>query len=268
MTGLVDQNARVLDQFTLQAEAYAALVNKRGTPLSRPLLDIIRPIAQDRVLDVGCGSGQFAVAISSLVAQVTGVDITPAMLDQARALQTTHTATNIEWIEADCASLPVRDGAFDLVISRSALHHAAHPLATLSEMRRACASGGRIAVLDLTPAPDKAAAFDAIELLRDPSHARALPTDDLRALGAELGLAEIAVHTHTSELPIEVVLATSFPPPGMLARVRELYARDAARGTDTFGLGARFKDGQVWVSYPMTLVAWRRSPEIAQQTGA
>jgi SAM-dependent methyltransferase len=267
MSRIVDQNARVLDQFTQQAEAYAALVNRSGTALSGPLLDIIRPTPQDRVLDVGCGSGQFAVAISNLVNRVTGIDLTPAMLDQARALQAKHSATNVEWIEADSASLPVRDGAYDLVISRSAFHHAAHPLGTLSEMRRACASGGRIAVLDLTPAPDKATAFDAIELLRDPSHARALPADDLRALGAELGLQEIAVHSYRSELPLEMVLATSFPPPGMLARIRELYARDAALGTDTFGLGARLKDDQIWVSYPMTLVAWRRSSDIAQQVG-
>jgi SAM-dependent methyltransferase len=138
------------------------------------------------------------------------------------------------------------------------LHHAADPAATLAEMRRACAPGGRIAVLDLTPAPEKSPAFDAIELLRDPSHARTLTVEALRALGAELGLEELAVRPRATDLPLEMTLATSFPGPGVLDRVRELYARDAASGADIFGLKARVQDGQVWVTYPMTVVVWRR----------
>ena len=259
MPAPTEQNARVLDQFSQQAEAYAALVNRSGTPLGDPLLESTRPQPQDRVLDVGCGSGQLAVALAPLVAHVTGVDLTPAMLDQARALQAKAGVANVDWKEADSLRLPVADGAFDLVISRSMFHHAANPLGTLAEMRRACAAGGRIAVLDLTPDADKAVAFDALELLRDPSHARALPVEELRALGADLGLQEMIVRPHTAELPVEAVLATSRPPPGMLERVREFFARDAARGTNVFGMAARLKDGAVWVTYPMTLVVWQRS---------
>jgi len=259
MSATKEQNARVLDQFSQQAGAYAALVNRSGTPLGGPLLESTRPQPQDRVLDVGCGSGQLAVALAPLVAHVTGVDLTPAMLDQARALQAKAGVANVDWMEADSLGLPVADGAFDLVISRSMFHHAANPLGTLAEMRRACASGGRIAVLDLTPEADKAVAFDALELLRDPSHARALPVEELRALGAKLGLKEITVRPHTAELPVEAVLGTSRPPPGILERVRELFARDAAGGTNVFGMSARLKDGEIWVTYPMTLVVWGRS---------
>jgi ubiquinone/menaquinone biosynthesis C-methylase UbiE len=258
MPQTAEQNARVLDQFTQQAPAYAALVNSSGTPLRGPLFEVTRPGAHERVLDVGCGSGQFAVALAPHVAHVTGVDLTPAMLEQARALQAQAGAANIEWIESDSMHLPVAEASFDLVVSRSMFHHAASPSGTLAEMRRACAAHGRIAVLDVTPAPEKAAAFDAIELLRDPSHGRALPSAELRALGAELGLREIAMQPHTAELPFETVLATSFPPPGVLPRVRELVERDAAQGTDVFGLRARLKDGKIWVTYPMTLVVWQR----------
>jgi SAM-dependent methyltransferase len=258
MAEIPEQNARVLDQFSQQAEAYAALVNNLGVPFSEPLLQIAQPGARDKVLDVGCGSGKLAVSLAPWVAHVTGVDLTPAMLEQARALQAQSGVSNIEWRQADSTALPVADGAFDLVVSRAMFHHAANPLGTLAEMRRACVIGGRIAVDDLAPTPEKAPAFDAIELLRDPSHAHALPIEEMRALGHELGLEEIAVRSRLSELPIEVVLAASFPPPGMLERVRDLYARDAARGADTFGMNARLKDGQIWVSYPMTLIIWRR----------
>jgi ubiquinone/menaquinone biosynthesis C-methylase UbiE len=255
-----DQNARVLDQFAQQAEAYAALVCsvRARAPALDPLLATARPAPEDRVLDVGCGPGHRALALAPLVAQVTGFDLTPEMLDQARALQQEAGVANVAWTQGDATALPFPDQAFTLVMSQAMFHHAADPGATLAEMRRVCAGGGRIAVSDLAPAPEKSAAFDAIELLRDPSHAHALPLGELRALGARLGLEEIAVRPSTTELPLEPVLAASRPPPGMIERVRELYARDAASGGDAFGMGARLKDGQVWVTYPMTLVVWRR----------
>jgi SAM-dependent methyltransferase len=252
-----DQNARVLDQFSRQAEAYAALVKRLGGTLKDPLLELIEPGA--RLLDVGCGSGQFAVAAAARGAQATGVDLTPAMLDQARALAAEVGHATIEWRQADATALPVADAAFDIVTSRSMLHHAADPAATLAEMRRACASGGRIAVLDLTPAAEKAPAFDAIEVLRDPSHARTLSADELRGLGRDLGLEELRVEARAADLPLEYTLQTSFPGPGVVERVRQLYARDAAAGGDAFGLKARLQDGEVWVTYPQTLVVWRKS---------
>ncbi|CAN7457143.1 methyltransferase domain-containing protein [Phenylobacterium sp. LjRoot225] len=262
MPDLADQNARVLDQFRQQADAYAALVNtaplNTGGAAKDPLIEALAPAPTDRVLDVGCGSGQFAVAIAPHVAQVAGVDLTPEMLAKARDQQAKAGVANIDWRQADSTALPVADGTFDIVTSRSMLHHAADPAATLAEMRRACVPGGRIAVLDLTPAPDKAPAFDAVELLRDPSHARALTVAELRALGAGLGLQELEVRPRATDLPLEMTLATSFPPPGVLERVRALYARDAAGGADCFGLKARVQDGQIWVTYPMTLVLWRR----------
>jgi len=258
MSEKADQNARVLDQFSQQAEAYANLVNKAQTRAADPLVEALAPQATDRLLDVGCGSGQFAVAVAPLVARVVGVDLTPAMLDRARAQQAAAGVANVEWLQADSVALPLADDAFDIVTSRSMLHHAADPAATLAEMRRVCAAGGRIAVLDLTPAPDKAPAFDAIELLRDPSHARTLTVDELRGLGAALGLQELTVARRASDLPLEMTLATSFPGAGVLDRVRQLYARDAASGADIFGLQAREQDGQIWVTYPMTLVVWRR----------
>ena len=108
--------------------------------------------------------------------------------------------------------------------------------------------------------PEKACAFDAIELLRDPSHQHALTAAQLRALGAEVGLTEISMRTYGTELPIEVVLATSFPPEGMLDHVRSLFRRDAESGLDAFGMNARLKDGAVWATYPMTVVVWARYP--------
>jgi SAM-dependent methyltransferase len=249
------QNERVLDQFTRQASAYAALVNK-GDGRADPLVALLNVEPVHYLLDVGCGSGQFAVKVAPLVAEVLGVDLTPAMLEEARGHAKALGLGNVRWALADSVALPVGDGRFDRVVSRSMFHHADDPAATLAEMHRACAPRGQIFVSDLSPDPAKALAFDAVELLRDPSHKRALTLDDLRALGHERGLAEIAVRKGTTSLPLETVLATSFPPPGMLDHVRALLARDAAGGEDIFGMRAEVRDGAIWVSYPTMIVGW------------
>jgi ubiquinone/menaquinone biosynthesis C-methylase UbiE len=258
MTIPTDQNSRVLSQFAQQARSYANLVNRSAGSAKEPLIEALDPQAQHRVLDVGCGTGQFVVTIAPLVREVVGVDLTPAMLDQGRALQIGAGVTNVEWRQGDSSGLPVTDGAFDIVTSRSMLHHAANPAGTIAEMVRACAPGGRVAVLDLTPAASKAPAFDAIELLRDPSHARTHTHDELRALGESAGLREVFVTTRQTEMPLEMTLATSFPEAGVLDRVRDLYARDADAGLDALGFRARWQDGKVLVTYPMTMIIWTK----------
>jgi SAM-dependent methyltransferase len=250
------QNEIVLDQFTKQAEAYAALVRANPSGALAALLETARPQPDDRALDVGCGAGGLAVALASLCREVVGVDLTPAMLDQARALQAAKGVTNVRWEHADVTALPFADDDFSLVSSTAMLHHTADPAAVVAEMRRVCAPGGRIAVADLTPAPEKGPAFDAIETLRDPSHTHAMPPAELRGLGERLGLAEQSVRSFDVNFPLESVLATSFPDAGVLDKVRALYAADAAAGADALGLAARVQEGRLMVTYPMTLVVW------------
>lgn len=252
-----DQNERVRDQFTRQAAPYAALINTQQQSHVDPMITLMEPQPAHRILDVGCGSGQFAVTVASLVKEVVGVDLTLAMIDQARAGAAAAGINNIRWEVADSLSLPVEDAGFDIVVSRSMFHHAADPAATLAEMHRACAPGGRIFVSDLSPDSARSPAFDAIELIRDPSHKRALTLKELRILGRNQGLTEITKRTGMTSLPLEAVLATSFPPPGMLDHVRSLLRRDAASGQDIFGLRAEDREGTLWVTYPTMIIGWQ-----------
>jgi len=252
-----EQNAAVLDQFTRQAESYAALV--RGTAGGKSPGDVVAlsgASAQDEVLDVACGTGALTLDLARIARRVTGIDLTPAMLDQARALQAERGVTNAQWVEGDALPLPFPDAAFSLVVTRASFHHMHDPAAVLAQMRRVVAPGGRVVVSDLTPAPDLGRAFDAIETLRDPSHVHAHTVEELRAIGRAAGLQELLVESFSAELPLEAVLATSFPGPGALDEVRRRAAADADEGVDRLGLAIRRVEGKLLMTYPMTTVVW------------
>lgn len=253
-----EQNARVRDQFGKQAARYAALINSSKDTTLPTLLEAVRPLPTDRMLDVGCGTGRFAITLAPLVANVVGIDLTAAMLDQARKAQAAAHIENIEWQQGDVANLPFVDGEFRLVTCKAMLHHVTEPARVIAEMSRVCARGGHVLAADLTPARDKVAAFDAIEILRDPSHAHAMTLDELRAIGSALGLKEIAVHEHVTRMPLEPVLQASFPDAGVLDRVRNLYRIDAENGGDALGFGARIDNGEITVAYPMSMVVWEK----------
>ena len=122
--------------------------------------------------------GSRARAFAQVVcAEATGIDITPAMLQRARALHEELGLTNVAWTLGDVRPLPFADGAFTLVTARYAFHHFPDPAAVLAEMTRVCAPGGTVMVVDTQASPDpvKAAAFNRMERLRDLAHARAAP---------------------------------------------------------------------------------------------
>lgn len=253
-----EQNTRILDQFDKQAASYAALVRESKDTTLPVLLDAVKPLPTDRLLDVGCGSGRFAIQWAPLVAQVIGVDLTPAMLAQAAKLQADTSTTNVEWREADVTQLPFANGEFNVVSCSAMLHHVVSPARVLAEMRRVCVPGGRIIAKDMTPKFEKSAAANAIEVLRDPSHVYAMTSAELRALGAALGLEEIAMQEYPARMPLEAVLRTSFPHEGMLDHVRKLFRLDAESGVDALGFGAHLDNGEVYLVYPMTMVVWNR----------
>jgi ubiquinone/menaquinone biosynthesis C-methylase UbiE len=254
------QNEAILDQFTKQAAPYAKLTaslagSGRG---ESALFEALRPLPTDTVLDVACGTGSLSLALARLTRHVTGIDLTAAMIDQARALQAKAGVTNVTWQLGDVFPLPFPDGAYSLVVSKAAFHHLVDPAAVLAEMARVCSRDGRIAVYDLGPDPDKADAFNRVEKLRDPSHVRALTPAELRSLGKPIGLVETAVWSQpTQQIPLEAILATSFPEPGDIDKVRALYRADAQSGANTLGLRAELAGEQIMIQYPMTMVVWQ-----------
>ena len=205
-------NQTIVDQFTRQAIPFATAAAIRNTDALNRIVQLAQAGPDDTVLDVACGPGLLVCAFAKIVRHATGIDLTPAMLEQARKLQAELGLSNITWQPGNVESLPYPNGAFSIVASRFALHHLQNPLAVLKEMRRVCATGGRIVVADSAPAPSKADAFNRVERLRDPSHVRAFPVEELRRLFAEAGLTEPAVEFYRLEGELDCLLYTSPSP--------------------------------------------------------
>ena len=92
-------DAVTVEQFTKQAEPFAALHTLRtDAEIIRLMCEAaeVRPGAA--VLDVACGPGLVALALAESAGHVTGLDLTPAMLDKARELQQGEGRANLSWV--------------------------------------------------------------------------------------------------------------------------------------------------------------------------
>jgi SAM-dependent methyltransferase len=246
----------ILDQFTRQAVPFATAPGIKDEAALALVLDFCGVGPSDTVLDVACGPGILACAFARVAKHVTGIDITPAMLDRARTLQGERGLTNVTWDQGDVLPLPYPDGSFTLVASRYAFHHFLDPKAVLAEMARVCAPGGTVLVIDAAPARDKADAFNAMELLRDPSHVRAMPEEELLHMFIRVGLPAPRVTGYRLEAEMEGLIARSFPKPGDDATLRRIFRGSLAN--DDLGMGARHVGETIHVGYPVAVLATRR----------
>jgi SAM-dependent methyltransferase len=246
----------IVEQFTRQAVPFSTAPAIRDAEALRLLVETSGAGPDDTVLDVACGPGLVVVAFARAVRHATGIDVTPAMLDRARALAAAEGVANVSWRAGDVTALPFADGAFSLVVSRFAFHHFPEPAAVLREMVRVCRPGGTVVVSDMTPDPAKAAMLDRMEKLRDPSHSRALPLAEFESLFAAAGLPPAAVTPTRLESDVEGMLSRSFPEPGGADAVRRLFADTL--DDDGLGLGARRVGDSIRFAYPVAILVARR----------
>ena len=76
------------------------------------IVEMAQPSLEDTVLDVACGPGLLACAFARAARRVSGIDLTPKMLEQAKELQQKQGLENLSWQEGDVQALPYRDATF------------------------------------------------------------------------------------------------------------------------------------------------------------
>ena len=249
-----DHREAILDQFTRQAVPFSTAPGIKNEQMLSTLVEASGAGPTDTVLDVACGGGNVVCAFARVVGHATGIDLTPAMIEQARALEREQGLANVSWRVGDVLPLPFPDGAFSIVTARYAFHHFLDPRAVLAEMKRVCARGGRVLVADTDASSDpaKAAELNRMEKLRDPSHVRAMPRTELMDLFRSVGLPEPRLTQYRLESELEGLLSRSFPLPGDADKIRALFT--AALEDDRLGLPLQRKQNQIHLAYPIPVL--------------
>ena len=112
------------------------------------------PLPGERVLDLGCGTGETTIEISKLIApdgSVLGLDISSILLDRARQRAEVAANANIEFHEADAQTHNFKPGSFDLLTSRFGSMFFSDPVAAFANMRQGLRSGGRVCLVAWAP---------------------------------------------------------------------------------------------------------------------
>ena len=250
----------ILDQFTRQAVPFSSAKTIADERALQLLVEFSAAGREDRVLDVACGGGLVVCAFAQVVQHVTGIDMTPAMLERAQALARDKGLDNVTWRQGDVQSLPYPDGTFTIVVSRFTFHHFRHPLGVLKEMVRVCTPDGRVVVADVAASDDaaKAAEFNRMETLRDPSHVRAMPAAELRALFHAAGLTAPRATAYELRDELENLLGRSFPNPGDDDRIRDMFAASVV--DDRLGIPIHRETGRIHYAYPVVVLAASTAP--------
>lgn len=170
-------------------------------PAARVVVDRAAPAAGERVVDVGCGTGNAALLAAARGALVTGVDPSRRLLEIARE-QAAVEGLEATFVLGDAAALPIEDASVDLVLSVFGVIFAPNAPAAAAEMARVSAPAGRIVLSAWIP---EGAIHEAVRVAQDAVR---------QAVGAPPGPPPFAWHDRA-------LLAELFAPYGFEITVKE-----------------------------------------------
>jgi SAM-dependent methyltransferase len=136
-----------------QREAWASFAPTAmfTPPVAGHLVRFARIARGEVVLDVGTGTGVVAITAARSGARVTGLDLTPELLELARDNARISKQEDIVWTEGDAEKLPYPDASFDVVLSQFGHMFAPRAEVAIAEMRRVLKPGGRVAFATWPP---------------------------------------------------------------------------------------------------------------------
>jgi ubiquinone/menaquinone biosynthesis C-methylase UbiE len=154
--------------------------------LQEPALEALRLTADDRLLDVGCGTGAAVREAAAGVERAVGVDLSSAMVARARELAVD--LPNVEFHEADSERLPFADGAFTAILCTTSFHHYPDPRQATLQMARVLAPGGRLVIGDACGDRLATRILDVVLRALQRSHVHIHRSLELEGILAEAGL--------------------------------------------------------------------------------
>lgn len=199
-----------------------------------------------RALDIAAGTGHLSRAIAPRVRDVIAVDLTPAMLREARAETGKAGLGNIHFVEGDAGRLPLPDECVDIVVSRLAIHHFEHPEVQFAEMARVCKRGQVVGVVDLLSPDDESLidTYNRLERLRDPSHTTAFTKAQMVAALEAAGIAVSAADMRDIAVDAERWMEMTATPAPVAETIRSALRAEVAGGSPT-GMRPYLEDGKL-----------------------
>lgn len=210
---------KIRERFTETADVFARTVRRtrveEAEELARRVTDGLANLETLLAIDLACGPGTYTRPLAARVRHVIGADLTPAMVEKARAEALRDSITNIEFVCADIYALPFADGAAGIVSCGYAFHHMTDPARALAEMARVAQPGGRAAVTDIIVREGCDGDFqNQVERVRDPSHTSTQSVASFRTLVRDAGLRIVSENLHDNWHDFNVWMGNAGKAPG------------------------------------------------------
>ena len=238
---------KIRERFTETADAFARTVRRTRSEEAEELAERVTDglLNTDKLLaiDLACGPGTYTRPLAARVRHAIGADLTPAMVEKARAEAARDGITNIEFVCADIYALPFADNSAGIVSCGYAFHHMTDPARALAEMARVLQPSGRVAVTDIIVREGCDAEFqNNVERVRDPSHTITQSVPNFRALVRNAGLRAVSEHLHDNWHDFDVWMGNACKPPGDPVYVQTRAMMESCIGNDTSGFRPRHSD--------------------------
>jgi ubiquinone/menaquinone biosynthesis C-methylase UbiE len=159
-------------------------------------IDLLELTSDDRLLDLGCGTGETLRRLGPLVSRAVGADISPAMIEQARSQA--QGQTNLEFAVAEAGRLPFADETFSAILCTFSFHHYPRPAEAAREIARVLKHGGRLVLADANSDLWTIKLADLVARRREPGHVHFCSSKELTLLLSGAGLTQIAIRPHRS----------------------------------------------------------------------
>lgn len=177
-------------EFTHQSSSFGTAAAMTSAETLGALVELVPEGDRGEWVDLACGPGLVSRAIAGRVGSVRGIDLTPAMVEEATRRAAEEGVGNVEFAVGDATATGLPGASFDGAITRLSLHHVPSPARVVAEMARLVRPGGWVLVSDIAADTEgEALAWrEEIERLRDPSHWACVTPGRLRSMGEAAGL--------------------------------------------------------------------------------